>query len=56
MPDEDKKTVTCRLMWTLLEVEWRKQGDRRESEVSLVICNKGDDNTTLTSNNINNSQ
>lgn len=34
-------------MWELLKVEWREQGDRRESEASLGIPNKNGDDIRL---------
>lgn len=34
-------------MWELLKVEWREQGDRRESEASLGIPNKNGDDIHL---------
>ena len=40
---EYENSVTYRVIWVLLEVAWREQGDRRESNVidslSLVIRN-----------------
>ena len=48
VPDEDTKKVMYPVMWTLLEVEWREKGERRESKSSLFSPNKDGDNSTLT--------
>lgn len=43
--------VTCSVMWALLEVAWRGQGDGEESKLSLVTHNKDDSNTAPSADN-----
>lgn len=43
--------VTCSVMWALLEVLWREQGDGEESKLPLAIHNKNESNTAPSANN-----